>query len=210
MTLAELWELFPITLTTYNPDWSEWADEEILVLSTLLRDYTPIINHIGSTAIPSIQAKPIIDILVEIAPDNDWQRVRETMEKSGYICMSVSDTRMSFNKGYTPKGYADKVFHIHFHRTEDNDEIIFRDYLIDHPEAAKQYERLKLSLLPEFRHDRDGYTDAKSGFVNNVVGLAKNYKLLIRESIGDLFCHPLYRTFHISFIIQSETKSTST
>lgn len=183
MTLAELWELFPISLTIYNPDWSEWADEEILVLSTLLRDYTPIINHIGSTTIPSIQAKPIIDILVEIAPDNDWQRVRETMGKSGYICMSVSDTRMSFNKGYTPKGYADKVFHIHFHRTEDNDEIIFRDYLIDHPEAAKQYERLKLSLLPEFRHDRDGYTDAKSGFVNNVVGLAKNYKLLIRESI---------------------------
>lgn len=92
--------------------------------------------------------------------------------------MSVSDTRMSFNKGYTPKGYADKVFHIHFHRTEDNDEILFRDYLIVHPEAAKQHERLKLSLLPEFRHDRDGYTDAKSGFVSNVVELAKNYKLL--------------------------------
>lgn len=178
MTLAELWELFPITLTTYNPDWSEWADEEILVLSTLLRDYTPIINHIGSTAIPSIQAKPIIDILIEIAPENDWQRGRETMEKSGYICMSVSDTRMSFNKGYTPKGYANKVFHIHFHGIGDNDEIIFRDYLIDHPEEAKQYERLKLSLLPEFRHDRDGYTNAKSGFVSNVVELAKNCKLL--------------------------------
>lgn len=118
------------------------------------------------------------NILVEIEPDNDWQRVRETMEKSGYICMSVSDTRMSFNKGYTPKGYADKVFHIHFHRTEDNDEILFRDYLIDHPEAAKEYERLKISLLPEYRHDRDGYTDAKSEFVSNVVELAKNCKLL--------------------------------
>ena len=90
--------------------------------------------------------------------------------------MSVSDTRMSFNKGYTPKGYADKVFHIHFHSIGDNDEIIFRDYLIAHPEAAKEYERLKLSLLPEYRHDRDGYTDAKSEFVNNVVELAKNCK----------------------------------
>ena len=176
MGLEELWKLFPIALTTYNPDWPEWAHEEILELSTLLRDYTPIINHIGSTAIPNIQAKPIIDILIEIAPDNDWQRVRETMEKSGYICMSVSDTRMSFNKGYTLKGYADKVFHIHFHRTEDNDEILFRDYLIAHPEAAKQYERLKLSLLPKYRHDRDGYTDAKSEFVRKIVGLAKNCK----------------------------------
>lgn len=176
MTLAELWELFPIVLAAYNPDWSKWADKEILDLSTLLRDYTPIINHIGSTAIPNIQAKPIIDILVEIAPDNDWQWVHETMEKSGYICMSVSDTRMSFNKGYTPKGYADKVFHIHFHSIGDNDEIIFRDYLIAHPEAAKEYERLKLSLLPEYRHDRDGYTDAKSEFVSNVVQLAKSCK----------------------------------
>lgn len=174
MTLAELWKLFPIALTTYNPDWSEWADEEILELSTLLRDYTPIINHIGSTAIPNIQAKPIIDILVEIAPDNDWHRVHKTMEKSGYICMSVSDTRMSFNKGYTPKGYADKVFHIHLHSIGDNDEIIFRDYLIAHPEAAKEYEILKLSLLPKYRHDRDGYTDAKSEFVRNVTVLAKN------------------------------------
>lgn len=174
MTLAELWELFPIDLSTYNPDWSEWADEEILELSTLLRDYSPIINHIGSTAIPNIQAKPIIDILIEINPDIDWQRVHETMEKSGYICMSVSDTRMSFNKGYTPKGYSDKVFHIHFHRIGDNGEILFRDYLIDHPEAAKEYEILKLSLLPKYKNDRDGYTEAKTEFVKRMTDLAKH------------------------------------
>lgn len=173
MTLAELWELFPIVLSTYNPDWSVWADEEMFELSTLLGDYSPIINHIGSTAITNIQAKPIIDILVEIAPDNDWQWVRETMEKTGYICMSVSDARMSFNKGYAPEGYADKVFHIHFHRIGYNDEILLRDYLIAHPEAAKEYERLKLSLLPKYSHDRDGYTDAKSEFVRNVTVLAK-------------------------------------
>lgn len=174
MALSELWELFPIVLTSHNPDWSEWAEEEILKLSTLLRDYSPVINHIGSTSIPNIHAKPIIDILVEIAPDNDWQLIRKKMEESGYICMSVSDTRMSFNKGYTPKGYADKVFHIHFHRVGDNDEILFRDYLIAHPEAAKEYERLKLSLLPKYRHDRDGYTGAKTGFVRNIVGFTKN------------------------------------
>ena len=54
MTLAELWELFPIVLTTHNPDWSEWVDDEIFELSSLLRDYSPIVNHIGSTAIPNI------------------------------------------------------------------------------------------------------------------------------------------------------------
>lgn len=174
MTLAELWELFPIVLAAYNPDWPEWANEEVLELSTLLRDYNPIINHIGSTAIPGIQAKPIIDILVEVNPDADWLRIKEKMEAAGYICMSVSETRMSFNKGYTPAGYADKVFHIHFHISGDNDEIRFRDYLIAHPEVAKEYEKLKLSLLPKYRNDRDGYTEAKSGFVRKIVGLAEN------------------------------------
>ena len=54
MTLEELWRLFPIVLTPHNPDWQEWAREEIIALSELLEDYSPIINHIGSTAIPGI------------------------------------------------------------------------------------------------------------------------------------------------------------
>lgn len=83
---------------------------------------------------------------------------------------------MSFNKGYTPAGYADKVFHIHFHISGDNDEIRFRDYLIAHPDVAKEYERLKLSLLPKYWHDRDGYTEAKTAFVRSVVDIAKNHR----------------------------------
>lgn len=169
MTLAELWELFPIVLAAYNPDWSEWANEEIINLSALLKDYCPIINHIGSTAIPNIQAKPIIDILVELNTDIDWGRIKEKMETAGYICMSVSDNRMSFNKGYTSTGYADKVFHIHFHRIGDNDEILFRDYLIAYPEVAEEYELLKLSLIPKYKNDRDGYTEAKSEFVRRTI-----------------------------------------
>lgn len=174
MTLEELWQLFPIVLTPYQPQWKDWAKVEIDYLSALLSEYAPIINHIGSTAIPGIQAKPTIDILVEIFPYTDWQRVRATMEDAGYICMSVSDTRMSFNKGYTPEGYAEKVFHIHFHATGDNDEILFRDHLNSHPEVAHEYEKLKLSLLPKYKHDRDGYTDAKSAFIKKILGIAKS------------------------------------
>ncbi len=173
MTLEELWQLFPIVLTPHQPQWKDWAHEEIMKLSGLLKEYAPIINHIGSTAIPGIQAKPTIDILVEIAPCADWQRVRATMEAAGYICMSSSDTRMSFNKGYTPEGYAEKVFHIHFHAIGDNDEIIFRDYLNSHPEVTREYEKLKLSLLPKYKHDRDGYTDAKSAFIKKILKIAK-------------------------------------
>ncbi|WP_305134585.1 GrpB family protein [Paramuribaculum intestinale] len=169
MTLEELWDLFPIVLTAHNPQWSVWAEEEMRLLSSLLVKYHPIISHIGSTAIPDIQAKPIVDILVEVSPGIEWLPIIEILERNGYICMSESGSRISFNKGYTPSGYADKVFHVHVHRTGDNDEILFRDYLIAHSESAKEYETLKLSLLPEYRNNRDGYTEAKTEFVKKIV-----------------------------------------
>lgn len=175
MTLEELWELFPIILTPHNPQWAIWAKEEMRLLSDILSSYDPIINHIGSTAIGGIQAKPIIDILVELSNGISWNLIKDVMVANGYICMSESDCRISFNKGYTPAGYADKVFHIHFHRIDDNDEIIFRDYLIAHPELAKEYEQLKLSLLPKYRNDRDGYTDAKKDFIKRIMELNSAY-----------------------------------
>ena len=73
-------------------------------------------------------------------------------------------------------GFAEKVFHIHVRAYGDNDEIYFRDYLIAHHEVAKEYESLKLSLLPEYRNNRDGYTRAKSEFVKRVTSLAVKCK----------------------------------
>ncbi|MDE6277775.1 MAG: GrpB family protein [Muribaculaceae bacterium] len=171
MTLQELWKLFPIELCPYSPSRITVAKEEMRKLEKLLADFSPTINHIGSTAIPGIYAKPIVDILIEVSPGADAERLRDTMESTGYICMSTGDTRMSFNKGYTPDGYAKDVFHIHVHYRGDCDEIIFRDYLISHPEIAKEYEALKLSLLPRYRNDRDGYTNAKSEFVKRIMEL---------------------------------------
>ena len=177
MTLEELWELFPIVLSPHNPQWSVWAGEEMRSLSSLLVKYHPIISHIGSTAIPDIQAKPVVDILVEISPDIEWQSITDIFERNGYICMSESETCISFNKGYTPAGYTDKVFHVHVHRIGDNEEILFRDYLLNHLDTAKEYEKLKLSLLPEYRNNRDAYTDAKTEFVIKVLALAKQSKI---------------------------------
>lgn len=80
---------------------------------------------------------------------------------------------MSFNKGYTENGFAEKVFHLHLRYMDDNDEIYFRDYLIAHPKIAEEYEALKLGLWKRFEHDRDGYTEAKSEFVKKYTALAK-------------------------------------
>ncbi len=174
MSLDELWQLFPITLSPHNPEWTTWADDEIQLLSEYLKNYAPVITHIGSTAVPGIRAKPIVDILVEIPGDCSWYEVKNILEESGYICMSESAQRMSFNKGYTPAGYADKVFHIHIHAIGDNDEIYFRDFLRRNPIVAKEYEALKINLLSQYRNNRDGYTEAKTDFITKIMESAKH------------------------------------
>lgn len=173
MSLEELWQLFPITLSPHQPQWEKLAVEEIASLSALLADYSPVINHIGSTAIPDIAAKPIVDLLIELPSRAEMQQAVGALSGAGYICMSESDGRVSFNKGYTADGYAEKVYHVHLRLAGDNDEIFFRDYLIAHPGAAREYEKLKQSLLPAYRHNRDGYTEAKSEFVMRINRLAK-------------------------------------
>lgn len=87
--------------------------------------------------------------------------------------MSEDDQRMSFNKGYTDNGFAEKVFHLHLRRIGDHDELYFRDYLNLHPGIAREYEKLKLGLWKQYEHNRDGYTDAKTEFVKKYTAKAK-------------------------------------
>lgn len=172
MSLEELWRLFPIFLTEHNPRWSEWYTEE----EELLRAAVPQaerINHIGSTAIEGIWAKPIIDILIEVPKSCDLLNIKETLVGNGYICMSQSKERISFNKGYTEKGFGEKVFHIHLRYAGDNDELYFRDYLIEHSDIATEYEKMKIKLWKEYEHDRDGYTVLKTEFVRKYTNEAK-------------------------------------
>ena len=176
MSLEELWVLFPIELVAHSDLWLEWASEEMAALTEILSFCEPEISHIGSTAVSDIWSKPIVDILVEVPVGVDWQQIKTILEASGYICMSQSEARMSFNKGYTPTGFAEKVFHIHMRNVGDNDEIYFRDYLRANPATAKEYEALKLNLLPKYRNNRDGYTEAKTEFVNRVTALARKRK----------------------------------
>lgn len=87
--------------------------------------------------------------------------------------MSQSENGLSFNKGYTENGFAERVFHLHLRYSGDNDELYFRDYLIEYPKVAKEYEELKLMLWKEYEHNRDGYTNAKTTFVKKYTAQAK-------------------------------------
>ena len=176
MSLSELWELFPIVLTEHNPDWCEWASEEIDLLKELLGPVKARYYHVGSTAVRGIWAKPIVDIIIAVADVTAFAEAKDRLKSGGYICMSDSASRASFNKGYTPNGYAERVFHIHLRINGDTDEVFFRDYLNIHSDVAKDYEALKLSLWKYYDHDRDGYTAAKTDFITRYTAIAKQQK----------------------------------
>ena len=173
MSLEELWELFPIFLVEHNDNWRLLYDEMKAKFQSILSDYSIKINHIGSTAIPEIRAKNIVDILIEIPKEFDIESVARIIEKSGFIQMSTEERRISFNYGYTKNGFADKVYHVHLRYAGDNDELYFRDYLLEHPNVAKDYESLKLRLSKQFEHNRDAYTDAKTTFIRKWTDVAK-------------------------------------
>ena len=174
MSLAELWELFPIILSPFNRLWKAWFEEEKSFLQQRLpSDKVLRISHIGSTAIGEIWAKPIIDILVEVEHTASLLQIKEMLLQASYLCMNESPTRLSFNKGYTLQGFANKVFHLHLRYWGDNDELYFRDYLQDHLLVARQYEALKISLWKPYEYDRDAYTAHKTNFVRKYTQIAK-------------------------------------
>lgn len=173
LTLSELWDLFPIELVAHRDCWRDWFEEEKRRLLAAFGHEEFRISHVGSTAIPNILAKPIVDILVEIPGLRSLQSVGEDFVCNGYIAMATSADRVDLNKGYTPSGYAQRVFHAHVRRWGDNDELYFRDWLVSHPDDAQAYERLKANLLAKDGRDRDAYTEAKGSFVRCLTSRAK-------------------------------------
>lgn len=172
LSLEELWQLFPIILTPHQDYWINWYREEAELLQENLPDIKRI-NHIGSTAIKGIWAKPTIDILVEVSPQIRLSEFKSKIEKCGYICMAENNNRIDFNKGYNLQGYAERVFHLHLRHVGDNDELYFKDYLQKNSIVAQAYERLKLGLWKQYEHDRDAYTSHKSDFVMHYTKMGK-------------------------------------
>lgn len=174
MTLAELWDLFPVFLVEPDAKWADAYRRMEASLRKLLADF-PVarISHVGSTAIQGIRAKDIVDILVEFAGAADMREAARVLEGNGFLVMSAGENRISLNRGYTKDGFAEEVFHVHLRRAGDDDEVHFRDYLNAHPRIAKEYESLKLALKERHERDRDAYTAGKTEFVRKWTAAAR-------------------------------------
>ncbi len=177
LTNEQLWRLFPIILCPHDPAWAErYRQERALIEEALGPGQIARIDHIGSTAVPGLLAKPTIDILLEIDPESDPDRLPAALAEVGYrLCPQPRKPppHMMFLKGYTPQGFCGQVYHLHVRYPGDWDEPYFRDYLSAHPEVAAEYAALKADLATRYEHDRDGYTDAKEAFVRRITALAR-------------------------------------
>lgn len=181
MTLEELWILFPIILKEHNLDYSNWYElEKKNIIKCVGSKNIKRINHIGSSAVSGLISKPTVDILMEIDKNLGMEQIKIILVDNGWILMHEENEEIVLNKGYTLDGFAEKVYHLHVRYYDDWDELYFRDYLLVHSDIAKEYGKFKLSLLPKYKNNRDGYTEAKTDFI-------KKYTKKAREEFGDRY-----------------------
>lgn len=174
-----------VDLKVYNPQWPEmFQKEKNYLLTHLPRDLIARIEHFGSTAVPGLAAKPIIDILVEVASLEETKKsIVPILEGEGYDYFwrpTFGDDVPPFYAWFIKRDQEGQRTH-HIHMVEKDftihwERLLFRDYLISHPEVAGEYQALKIRLAEEFSNDRVKYTQMKSEFINRITSLAKELK----------------------------------
>ncbi len=179
MSAEELGQLFPIILCDYNEDWPVLYYKEESIIIQILGNSIYNIQHIGSTSVQGMTAKPTIDILLEINEATDTEMLKESLIKAGYRYIKKPENpppHMMFLKGYTDNGFVGQAFHLHIRYPGDWDEPLFRDYLRSHKEVAEEYIQLKKELQKKYENDRDSYTESKTDFIKKFNELARNEK----------------------------------
>jgi GrpB-like predicted nucleotidyltransferase (UPF0157 family) len=172
-----------VSIVAYDPRWTELFEKERLhLLSCLPADLVKRIEHFGSTAVPGLRAKPIVDILVEVSSlDETRQRIAPILEAQGYDYFwrpSFGDNIPPFYAWFIKREMnGNRTHHIHMVEAqfEHWDRLLFRDYLIEHKDIARKYGHLKMKLYGAHQNDRVAYTQAKSDFIRRVTEKAKRY-----------------------------------
>ena len=150
-----------IEVVAHDPAWTTRFAELGRDLRAGLGDVALRIDHIGSTSVPGLAAKPIIDVQVSVADFEPLAAYRLPLERLGYVYRADNSER---TKRYFREPPGRRRTHVHVRRAGSFSEqwaLLFRDYLRAHPDAAAAYEAEKRTLAIRFRDDRRGYTEAK-------------------------------------------------
>ena len=162
-----------VKLEPYNDKWSKLFDEERELLSSRLKELIIAIEHVGSTSIEGLFAKPIIDIAIGVSSLDVIIELKEKVKDLGYVEVPVSIDGKHVFARYKEK----KITHfLHVMMHNHNlwiDQISFRDYLRSTPDAKIEYIKLKEELAKKFPNDVTSYTNEKKKFVDNILKRSK-------------------------------------
>jgi GrpB-like predicted nucleotidyltransferase (UPF0157 family) len=163
-----------VQIVPYDSAWPARFDEEQAALAVAIGDWAVGgVHHVGSTSVPGLESKPIIDILAGVRDLVESRSCFDRVAALGYIYAPYRASEMHW---FCKPDPSRRTHHLHLVPTDSSrfrDELGFRDYLRGHREVAKEYGALKRGLAKEFAHDREAYTAAKADFIRAALDRAR-------------------------------------
>jgi GrpB-like predicted nucleotidyltransferase (UPF0157 family) len=163
---------FPVIIRPYDSAWPRLFDEERVRIDAAIHDYIGSIEHIGSTAVPGLAAKPVIDILIGAHSLAEAPCFIPPLQAMGYIYIEELEKQIPERRYLQKVSPAGHTHHLHIAEPSSPfyiEHLHFRDVLRAHPEVAQEYAELKFRLAKQFRNDRPAYTEAKNDFIKKVL-----------------------------------------
>ena len=171
------WATQGVEVDEWSPSWSQIADDLIDGLADLLEPWAAApLEHVGSTAVQGLPAKPVVDLLAPVRSLVAAEAADEVLAAAGWHLVPPGLDQRPWRRMYVLPDGDRRVAHLHLVEADHErfrDTLRFRDQLRQRPELASAYARLKYDAAEEHRDDREAYTAAKTAFVRSVVDGAK-------------------------------------
>lgn len=163
-----------VRLENFTSTWKEMYLEEEKNLKELIGEYILGIEHVGSTSIPNLKSKPIIDIAITVNSLDDALKFSNILDENGYDFRydNAADNEYLVRKG-TPDNRTHYIHIVEKDSERLNNLILFRDYMLKHPEEVINYQSLKEHLASIYSDNRKMYTSSKNEYIQNILELAK-------------------------------------
>ena len=163
-----------VELVPHNPEWERLANQETQRILDCLSIPVIGVYHIGSTSVPGIKAKPILDFVMEV--ENIEELIKESGKLEGIGYISKGEYGIPGRQFFTKDTKGERSHHLHVFQSGHPDierHLVFRDYLRANPEAARAYEKLREQLAERFPDKSNMYTEAKSDFILSMDEVAR-------------------------------------
>jgi GrpB-like predicted nucleotidyltransferase (UPF0157 family) len=181
----------PVIITDYDPQWPITFNEEKDRLSGALGDLAKFVDHVGSTSVPGLAAKPVIDIIVGLHREGDLDRTVRILEDLGYRYRWDLEDDLPMRRLFDRFVDGARTFHVHIVGHDSDfrwEHIAFRDMLRSRKDIAWAYGELKKGLAITYRDDRIAYTEAKTDFIQGVLEMAGKDHAGSRDEEGGSEC----------------------